>query len=270
VKTAKAIFFSAIIFFTAAPSACNNNGDEQKKPSRLVVYCENGILNPVLEITDHFKKNTGINVKIRNDCARNLVSSLHYHDDADIFIPDATETINNLLMVDSLFFEDKLFLGNQSLIFFIPEGNPEQFDGHLKKLFQLENGMIMANPESSTLGLLTGILLEKNLMYKEAMGSVLFLTTDSRNLMQNIEKKKASVGIGWRSDYTGARTPPKIDTVNIKGVLPSMIHHPASAAVLSSAPNKDAATRYLEFLTSDLAARIFKKYEIIKDSIPGI
>ncbi|MGM0375971.1 MAG: substrate-binding domain-containing protein [Bacteroidota bacterium] len=269
-KSSRAIFFAAIFLIIAVFSGCNGSSDEQNASSKLVVYCENGILDPVNEITDHYEKTTGTDVKIRNDCARNLVSFMHYRDEADIFIPDASEAINNLLLVDSLVFDNIVFLGNQSLIFFVPMGNPEQFEGHLKNLFSPENGMVLANPESSTLGLLSGMLLKKNLLYEDAMNSVLFLTTDSRNLKQSIIKKQASLAIGWKSDYAGAGPLLPIDTVHIKGEAPEMIHHRASAAMLQNAPHKDEALKYLELLTSDFATRIFEKYEILKDSIPGI
>ncbi|MFW6389017.1 MAG: substrate-binding domain-containing protein [Marinilabiliaceae bacterium] len=253
---------------SAVPFGCNSNGDGQNGPYELVIYCENGILEPVREITGLYEKATGLNVKIRNDCARNLVSFLHYRDEADIFIPDAAETLTSTLLVDSLFFNDITFLGHQSLIFFVQKGNPQQFDGQLKNLFKPKNGMVLANPESSSLGLLTGVMLKETLLYDEAITSVLFLTIDSRNLVQTIVKKQASLVIGWESDYNEDLLP-HVDTVHIKGAAPDLIHHKASAALLHSAPHKDEARRYLELLTSPFAKRIFEKYGIRKDSLSG-
>lgn len=268
-KISRAIFFLAILSIIAAPTGCKNNGEEQTKPPGLVIYCENGILEPVREITEHYEKATGTAVTIRNDCARNLVSFLHYRNEADIFIPDATEALNNILLVDSLIFDNMAFLGHQTLIFFVQNGNPENFDGHIKNLFEPKNGMVLANPESSTLGLLSGMMLKENLMYEEAMNSVLVLTTDSRNLVQTIVKKKASLGIGWKSDYAGTLTSP-VDTVHIKGATSGAIYHKVSAALLYNAPHKEGARGYMELLTSPLATSIFEKYGIMKDSISGI
>ncbi|MFW5890434.1 MAG: substrate-binding domain-containing protein [Marinilabiliaceae bacterium] len=268
-KISRAIFFLAIPFMIAAPSGCNGNADEQKQPYELVIYCENGILKPIREITNSYETATGLNIRIRNDCARNLVSFLHYRDEADIFIPDAAETLTSILQVDSLFFSDLVYLGHQSLVFFVQNGNPEQFDGHLSNLFEPENGMVLANPESSTLGLLSGMMLKENLMYEDAINSVLFLTIDSRNLAQTVVKKQASLAIGWKSDYSEALSH-QIDTVHIKGASPGAVHHKASAALLQSAPHEEEARRYLKLLTSAFATRIFEKYEIMKDSISGI
>ena len=265
-KISGAIFL--LILLIGLKSCQVNNGKEDPRHHDLVIYCENGILGPVKELSDLYEKASGIDIKIRNDCARNLVSLLHYRDEVDIFIPDVHHAIDSLLAVDSLIFSRSVSLGEQALVFFVPQGNPDAFNGHLENLFNPDKGLILANPESSTLGLVTEIMLRENHLYEQSIKSALMLTIDSRNLTRNIAEGRGSLAIGWQSDYAAAKA--EVDTVHIRGVSSHLLQYEARAAILGKAPHKKTAEHYLKWLTSGPSIRIFEKYHIKKDFIPGI
>ncbi|MFO8000825.1 MAG: substrate-binding domain-containing protein [Marinilabilia sp.] len=260
------LFITVIFLF----SGCHQPVKEKIEDADLTIYCENGILGPIKEIADQYEENSGLNIEIQNDCARNLVSMVHYRNEADVFIPDTRHTIDNIASLEKNFFSDSVFLGYQSLMFFVPKENPENFDGKLQSLLNPSNGIVLANPESSTLGMVTGITLKQHNLYDQVMNSVLFFTTDSRGLIRSIATNQASVAMGWKSDPYLIDPFMAIDTIHIHGLSPEKRFHKAIAVIPEKAPNKEEARKFLKILTSGNATSIFKKYGIFKDPVNEI
>lgn len=246
-------------------SGCISNGAQKENTrAELVVYCENGILYPVRETAILFEKETGIRVTIQNDAARNLINQIHYLGEADVFIPDSREGILSILSATPNLITDSSFLGYQSLVFLVPRGNPGKFDGSLYTLLDPEHGLIMANPESSTLGMVTGALLKDQLIFDPVMNAVLFFTTDSRGLIPGIITNQASVAIDWKSSYI-SNYQAGIDTIP---VYPPVKKHPALAVTLETAPHPENAEIFLKMLTSKKGNEIFKKFGIENNQYP--
>lgn len=258
--TSRVIFFTAAGLLALLLEACNAPGTSgDTSPPDLVIYCENGILGPIKEATDIFEKQYGLKVEIQNDCARNLTSLIHYRKEADIFIPDTRDAIDKILLSNPDIISDSLLLGYQTLVFMVPKSNPSLFDGQLTSLTNPGQAVILANPESSTLGLVSGFLLKKHNLYDQVMNSVVLLTIDSRGLIQNLTSDQASVAIGWRSDFLTNHRREKIDTLSISS---QNKYFEAMAVILSNAPNKMNAKLYLNLLDSRAGKNLLKKYGI--------
>lgn len=252
------MLFSLLIFFFTG--ACNTAKEpDQKEDPDIIIYCENGILAPVLEIVKEYEDSTGVSINIQNDCARNLINLIHYRREADIFIPDSREALDKILATSPEVISDSVYVGNQTLVFIIPRKNPLKLSGELESLTTPENGIILANPESSTLGFSSGILLRKHQLYDQVMNSVLFLTVDSRSLVRNIASNHASLAIAWESDYLTNSIRTQVDTLSIQSPHKSF---PAVAALLNTGSNKENARQFLSILNQENARKIFEKYGI--------
>ncbi len=236
-----------------------SNTSKENKGADLIVYCENGILAPIREITTTFEKSSGLRVQIKNDCARNLTSQIYYHREADIYIPDSRQSIDNILKSNPHFITDSVFLGYQTLVFMVKAGNPKDFNGDLQYLHNPVNSIILANPESSTLGLATSLLLKHHSIYDPVMKSVLFFTTDSRGLIHNIAANQASVAINWKSEYYSNKGEMPVDTITIPSTLK---YHPAMAVVLKDGLHPANSKKYIKMLISEKGQQIFSKYSI--------
>ncbi len=256
------ILFTLTIFGFIFTMGCKNNSPsgEENEPD-LIVYCENGILGPVKEFTNYFEDSTGLKVSIQNDCARNLTSLIHYRREADIFIPDTRQSIDKLSMISPDLITDSVYLGHQTLVFIIARNNPAGLTGTIESLTNTANGIILANPESSTLGHITGLYLKEYQIYDRVMNSVLFLTTDSRALIRDIAANHASLAIAWESDYLTNSIRKQVDTLSISS---NHKEYPAMAAQLTTGSNKQNAIKYLNWLRRPHSQKIFEKYGIRK------
>jgi molybdenum ABC transporter molybdate-binding protein len=262
VETSRVIFFTFAFFgFIFFPGCKNDHTSGEENEPDLIVYCENGILGPVKEFTDYFEDSTGLNVSIQNDCARNLTSLIHYRREADIFIPDVKEAIDKLALTVPDIITDSVYLGNQTLVFIVSRSNPSGLTGTIESLTNPDNGIVLANPESSTLGHITSLLLKEHQIYDTVMNSVLFLTTDSRGLVRDIASNQASLAIAWKSDYLTNSVRKQVDTLTFQ---PAHKEYPTMAFQLSSAYNKKNAEKYLNMLRQNEAQKIFEKYGILK------
>ncbi len=262
VRTSGVIFFTLTVFGFIFTTGCKNNNPsgEENEPD-LIIYCENGILGPVKELTDYFGDSTGLNVSIQNDCARNLTSLIHYRREADIFIPDTRQAIDNLALITPEIIADSVYLGHQTLLFLIERNNPSGLTGTIESLTNPDNGIILANPESSTLGHITALYLKKYHIYDKVMNSVLSLTADSRGLVRDIAANHASLAIAWKSDYLTNSNRKQVDTLSIQS---DHKEFPAIAVQLKSGNNKENAIKYLNWLRLPHSQKIFEKYGIRK------
>ncbi|PWE00419.1 substrate-binding domain-containing protein [Marinilabilia rubra] len=258
--TSRVLFFTVTGLLFLWLEACNGptTSGEPETPD-LVIYCENGMLGPIKEITNIFEKQSGLNIDIQNDCARNLTSLIHYRKEADVFIPDSRQAIDNILLANPKMIADSAFLGFQTLVFMVPKNNPSLFDGQLATLPSPDQAIILANPESSTLGLVTGRLLQSHGLYYQVMNSVVLLTTDSRGLIRNLVAGQGSVAIGWRSDYLSNHARMKIDTLSIPS---NDKYFEAMAVILRDAPHSQNAKLFLNILKSRTSKKLLKKYGI--------
>ncbi len=236
--------------------------DKMAVPAQLVIYCENGVLAPVLEITEKFRHDNDIDIHIQNDCSQSLINLLQFSRDADIFIPDSRQAIDRLRYMQPGIFSDSVFLGYNPLVFIVPKGNPMKFDGKFKSLTDRRFSVILSNPQTSSLGYETQQILMNQSVFDALMrGNVVALSVDSRGLLKSVATGQASVTIDWLSSYKQNSNYLLVDTL----LLPSSAALPEIYAnSLSSSSNPLMAQAFLETLKSENSSEIFLKYGIRK------
>lgn len=256
-----------LLFFLISVQGCifkEKRNAKEKKPAHreLVVYCENGILAPVLEITKQFQADHDIEIRIQNDCSQNLISLLQFTRDADVFIPDTKHALEKLRRVQPDIFSDSIFLGFNPMVFLVAKGNPLKFNGNLNKLNDRRLSIILANPETSSLGYETQKLLSKNSLFDKIMrDNIVALSVDSRGLLKNVALGQAALSIDWLSSFKQNSNHLLVDTISlsVSNSLPEIY-----AASLTASENPLMAQAFLETLNSNFGAEIFRKYGIRK------
>ncbi len=262
-RTRLIIFLPLLLFlFQGCFKSSSRKAQKKKDTEELVVYCENGVLGPVMEITTQFKATHNVNVRVQNDCSQNLISLLLYTREADIFIPDTRQAINKLENVHPDLFRDSVFLGYNPMVFMVAKGNPLKFNGDFNSLIERRLGIILANPETSSLGFETQEILKNSSLYETIMrDNVVALSVDSRGLLKNVATGQASLTIDWASSFHQDDAHLLVDTLPLTQSSPPPAIYAASLAG-SSHPQLVAA--FLEILKSDFGKATFQKYGIKK------
>ncbi len=261
----RALYFVSVIFIVFVFGCGRTPKKEQPAPvasiPELLIYCENGMVSPILEISNYFETQYKCKIRIHNDCSKNLIGLINYSQQGDLFIPDSYQAIRKLTRANPRIIADSLFLGVNQMIFIVKKGNPEAFDGKLKSLGKREHAVLLANPETSSLGYETKKLLQNNQIYDPIMANVLALSVDSRGIIRSIVNGEASVAVDWLSSYYYNSNREAVDTLTLKTdyEFPRIF-----ASVLASSQNPGLAHSFLATLSSGYGSEVFAKYGIHK------
>ncbi len=250
----------------------NTWGCTQKVPSKLqsetteskelLIYCENSMVAPLLELKASFEKNHNCVVRIQNDCSQNLIGLLNYSHRGDLFIPASGSAFNTLKSNTHFQLTDTVFLGYNQLVFMVKKGNPLNFDGRLSTLLQKGYPIIIANPSTSSLGYETKQVLIKHKIYDKLLKNVVALTSDSKGLVKSLQNNQADIIINWENSYFINGNKDHIDIIRPISAFDEAV--PVYAASLSCSQEPTLAREFLKLATSETGENALRKYGFSK------
>ena len=264
VDAMRVIFFSVFVllyFQSCKQPTPKNSQTEVSNIPELRIYCENGMVNAILELSNYFETQYKCKVIIQNDCSKNLIGLINYSQKGDLFIPDSYQSIVRLSKANPKIITDSLFIGVNQLVFIVKKGNPDGFDGSFLSLSNRNHALLLANPETSSLGFETKKLLQENNVYDTVVRNALALSVDSRGLIPSVLNEEASVVIDWLSSYENNLNKNLIDTISI---TVGYDYPKVFAAVLKTNKNQGLAYSFLAAISSEYGTEVFAKHGIHK------
>ncbi len=209
-----------------------------------------------------FEKEYNCQITLRNDCSQNLVSLIKYSHKGDLYIPGSIHGFDQFGATKGVFLIDSVFIGYNSLVILSAKGNPSHYSGLVKSLEKDKQALIIANPETSSLGAETKKMLVENKLYTKVVGNVIGLSTDSRGLIKSIENKEAQLIIDWQSDLYLNDNSAHVDVFMMQEDIsqPTEIY----GGLLSTSENKDLAKEFLNYISGDSGLLVLKKYGFSK------
>ncbi|TCO08403.1 substrate-binding domain-containing protein [Natronoflexus pectinivorans] len=239
----------------------NGEPDADKGIPELVIFVENGMVPAMVDLVEIFESQYQTRVRIQNGDAFTLAGMVNRWEEGDLFIPDSHRGLQILHEKKSDAILDSLFLGYNQLAFYVSKGNPSDFEGTLQCLSNNRHMVILANPETSSLGYVTRQLLMNHNLFQNVSGNILALAIDNRRLTSAVVNGDASVTIDWVSSYYRNSTKMYTDTIHINGTTPG---HEIYAAVLSTTNNAPLAYAFLALLSSEKGLGVLGQYGINK------
>ncbi len=244
-------------------ASCGKNkklesADENLKNKEILIYCENVMVPPLMELKGKFEEVNHCKIKLHNDCSQNLASLIQYSLEGDIYIPASHDGFLKLQQRAESFIVDSVYLGTNPLVVMALKGNPSGFSGDLTELADKKYAVIIANPETSSLGSETRKILDKANIYDDVILNVVALSTDSRGLVKSLENDEAQLVINWNSDLfnNGNKDEVEVFPIAQSTEFPTEIY----AGILSTSKNKDLARAFLTFATEQEGINVFRKY----------
>lgn len=231
-------------------------------PKELLIYCENSMVAPLLELKAKFEKKHNCQVRIQNDCSQNLIGLLNYSHQGDLFIPAANSAFNTLRANTEFDLTDSVFIGYNHLVYMVKKGNPSNFDGQFKTLLNGSFSIIIANPSTSSLGYETRQVLLKNNSYDQILKNVVSLTSDSKGLVKSLQNNQADVVINWENTYFVNGNKNHIDVIRPLSAFGQDI--PVYAAALSCSQEPTLARAFLNLANSESGENTLRKYGFSK------
>ncbi len=256
------LFVISVVFSACINDFSKKNTAKEQGKEELIIYCENAVAPPIYELIKSFEKTYNCKITIQNDCAQNLIGLINYSHKGDIFIPSSSHSFNVLRQKTTEHLTDSVFLGYTSLVFMVKKGNPKNFTGDFSLLTSDEFAVIIANPETSSLGYETRKVLVKWNIYNDVLNNVVSLSTDSKGLITSLKNNKADVVINFASTIyiNGSR--------NYIDIIPFDSKHRCEievyAGILSTCKNVDLAKSFMAYVNNPEGISVLNKYGFSK------
>jgi len=231
----------------------------------LLVFAAVASKMPVEELAKNFEEKTKIKVVPNFGASGMMLSQIEMAKKGDIFFPASSDFMvkakkKGLIMETT---EARIVYIVPSII--VQKGNPHKI-ASIKDLCRPGLKVILANPESAAIGLLSVELLEKSLSAEEISAFRANLVTYGENVekMANfIAMKNADAGIGWHT--TPNNSPDKIENVKIAAENIVRAGY-LSVAVTDCSADAAGARQFIEYMRSPEGMAVFKKYNYFETS----
>ncbi len=264
-RLVKVLFFVLVlvlVFYGCGDSHKKRADSAKPENNELIIYCENAIAPLIYELKKQFEQKYNCKVIIQNDCAQNLIGLINYSHKGDLFIPSSKHSFNILRKKTKEEITDSVFLGYNRLVFMVKKGNPKDFSGELSTLTSKEFSLIIANPETSSLGYETRKVLIESNIYDEVLKNIVSLTTDSKGLIKSLKNNQADLVINFASTIHNN------GNVNYIDVIPFSPNHQSVsevyAGVLSTSKNRELAQSFLAYVNNSESKSVLNRYGLSK------
>lgn len=248
-------------------SSCSHQKEDstavkQTNEKELVIYCENAMVSPILEMKSDFEKKYNCKIRLQNDCAQNLMGHISQTKKGDLFIPASSSVFQEFSKATGVELTDSVFIGYNKLVFMVKKGNPSNFDGRFSDLLENRRSIIIANPATSSLGKITQKALQANEVYDDVFNNIISLTPDSKGLIKSLKNDQAEVVVNWESNFYTQDDNSDIEAISFCAEETESVA--VYAATLSCSTENDLAKEFLNYSNSKQAEVALRKYGFSK------
>ncbi len=242
-----AVFFfatlAAVLLVGALPAA---------QGKTLEILCAPAMRSPIEEMLVNYQRATGSRTQVSYDGSNIILGQLRLRPHGDLFIPAdrfyADEAVKGGLA------ESPRVFAYLVPVMMVRKGNPFK----VRKLTDLTNRSIrvgLVDERTAAIGKASAAVLKKNHIDVNRI-NVVYRATKVDELANAIKLKSIDAAIVWKP--VAMLYPKDSDIVGIPSKLNLVV--PVSAAIVRTSPNKAAARKFLEYLTSKAGKAILTKY----------
>ena len=245
-----AILTLALIILVSTPGLQGCGGEETKT---LRLFCGAGIRPPVDEIIKLFKDETGIEVKPTYAGGGALLTQIQLNRQGDLYMPGDEEFISRA--------EGKgLISEKRDVAYFVPvilvqKGNPKGIKS-IADLAKPGVRIAMGDPKACAVGGVTEKILKRAGIEDQVKRNVVYTGVTVQELGNAVKLKTVDAAIVW--DATAKFYPDSTEAIRIPEEQNVIARIPIG--ILSFSKHKKEAEKFLDFITSERARRIFEKH----------
>lgn len=224
---------------------------------RIVVYAGAAAAPVYREVAELFEETTGVKVELRIGGSGILLSQLQTARDGDVYIPGSQEYLTKaarLGVVDAS--RKPVILAYLVPAIIVAKGNPKEVSA-LEDLARPDVIVAIADPETVCVGAYAVEILERRGLWEAVSRNIRVYASSCEHLANLVITGAVDAIIGWHVFHYW--NPNATELVLLRPEeIPKIGYIGGAVTVFSK--NKELAERFLEFLASDKAAGIWKKY----------
>ncbi|MEP9412471.1 MAG: molybdate ABC transporter substrate-binding protein [Candidatus Brocadia sp.] len=252
------LFFVCAVFFTTLFSAGTDVRSESEQ--RLMLFAGAASKPPTEEAVKLFQEKTGTKVDVNFGGSGYMLSQMILAKKGDIYFPGSSDYMEKAKKEGYVYPETEKIVVYLVPAINVQKGNPKNIKG-LKDLFRPDVKVAIANPENVCVGGYAVEIIEKCLTNKEKnklRKNIANYTESCEKTMTAVSLKMVDAVIGWSvfehwDPATVETVPLKSDEVVRVGYIP--------LAISTFTKNRDLAQKFIDFMTSEEALAIFRKYK---------
>ena len=240
-------------------SAEDNSNSSADSEAKLIISAAASLTDALEEIKTAFnKENPDISITYNFGGSGNLSQQIQQGAPTDIFLSASKkdmDTISEKTLID----EDSRFDFVQNQLVVITEKSNTLKLPAIEDLATIDIGnLAMGDVEAVPAGRYGKASLENSGVWDNIENKVVYFS-DVRQVLTQVETGNAELGIVYRTDAIQS------DKVKIIHDIDSSLHDPIiyPAAIIKDSQNKEAATKYLDFLKSEKGKEILQSYGFI-------
>ena len=229
---------------------CGSDGGD----GDILALAATSLRDPLIELSEEYEGRTGTRVNLSFGGSQSLARQIESGAPADVFISAGAAPVEFLedgRLIDGA--SVRSLLGNELVVVTLEDGQPVD---SLESLLSGEvERLALADPELAPAGAYAEEALRSADAWDGLRGKTLF-GKDVRAAMSYVLVGSADAGIVYRTDAMSD------DSLKIVYTVPGALHSPISypGMVTSGASNPSGARAFLDFLASDEASVVFRRF----------
>lgn len=200
------------------------------------------------------KENKGIKVEGSYDSSGKLQSQIENGMDADVFMSAATEQMNNLVKEKYISKSDVVELLENKVVLIVPKKGDSKVSS-FKDVTKADT-IALGDPKSVPAGQYAQEIFTNLKNWNEVKDKASF-GTNVTEVLNWVAKGSADCGVVYATDAASSKDV-KVITQAPEDALKTPVIYPVAA--LKKSKNKDAADKFVKFLQSEKALKVFRSY----------
>ncbi len=229
-----------------------DNGKQGVEGKSILVYCGAGLRKPMDELGKMFQEETGIMVELSFGGSAQCTAQILTTEKGDVFMPGDVAELQPLTEKGKVKLQKPVVLHIPVLA--VPKGNPAGIKS-LQDMAKQGVKVALGDPQSCPIGKVADKILKDQGLLEEVEPNVVVRTANVSELFTYLALQQADAAIIWEDNLVGDD---KIEAVSVPEMKQYIKTVPVASLKFSQQP--EAATQFMDFVTSEKAMAVWKKW----------
>lgn len=253
------VLLTSIIWILCSCDTTPNQVDIPPKEAQkmeLLIYCGITMTQPVMELAAIVEQEKNCTIKISYGESEWLKNTAINSKTGDVLFPGSPSYLESMIKDGTV--KETVTVGENRIVLMVRKGNPKQIQPDLKELLREDLQIVLGAPNSGSIGKETRYHLDKLGIYDQAINKALYLTADSKGLIQALRSQDADAVVNWRALIVLHENNQFMENIALPEAQSES--RPLVMGLLSFSKHEDLAKYFMARASSETGHQIFSKY----------